>query len=249
MTILYDVPVKKSCNRFVVPDGVAEINRAFQNCTGFTGLVIGTNVKYINELAFYNCTGLTSLTLNSTKLISIGTSALRALTKITGTITFPNTLTTIGDFAFHSATGITKFTFGTSLSSLGAGAFANCTSVTTYDFTAATKVPTLSNPNCFNGIVSGVWIVVPSRLYSSWIAAANWADRAEFIKSSTTTTTASISFDTSAVALASLSLSDEAPVVAYVKKEDDDGEDIDIILNKNEYDEDTLPTINKTTSV
>lgn len=240
---------KKLTGTLTIGNSVETIdNQAFQNCTGFTGLVIGTNVKYINELAFYNCTGLTSLTLNSTKLISIGTSALRALTKITGTITFPNTLTTIGDFAFHSATGITRFTFGTSLTSLGAGAFANCTSVTTYDFTAATKVPTLSNPNCFNGIVSGVWIVVPSGLYSSWIAATNWSTRSEFIKSSTATT-ASISFDTSAVTLASLSLSDEAPVVAYVKKEDDDGEDIDIILNKNEYDEDTLPTINKTTSV
>ena len=171
---------------------------AFQNCTGFTRLVIGTSVQTIGDLAFYNCTGLTSLAFNSTKIVSIGTSALRGLTKITGTITFPNTLTTIGDFAFHSATGITMFTFGTSLSSLGAGAFANCTSVTKYDFSRATTIPTLSNMNCFNGISSGTQIVVPGSLYSNWIAATNWSSRAEYIVSSTATaSTSAVSTQTS----------------------------------------------------
>lgn len=171
---------------------------AFQNCTGFTRLVIGTSVQTIGDLAFYNCTGLTSLAFNSTKIVSIGTSALRGLTKITGTITFPNTLTTIGDFAFHSATGITMFTFGTSLSSLGAGAFANCTSVTKYDFSRATTIPTLSNMNCFNGITSGTQIVVPGSLYSNWIAATNWSSRADYIVSSTATaSTSAVSTQTS----------------------------------------------------
>ena len=73
-------------------------------------------------------------------------------------ITIPNSVTSIGNYAFGS-----------------------CYGVRYYDFTHHTTVPTLSNTDAFNGIAADCEIRVPVALADEWKAATNWATYANYI--------------------------------------------------------------------
>lgn len=69
---------------------------------------LASNVTAIHESAFaYNCKGLTSVDLGS--VVTIGASAF-SNTGLTGDLTIPATVTSIGDSAFDSLDGITSVT-------------------------------------------------------------------------------------------------------------------------------------------
>ena len=49
---------------------------------------------------------------------------------LTGTLTIPDSVTTIGDYAFYGCIGLTAVTIGDSVTSIGIAAFDNCTQLT-----------------------------------------------------------------------------------------------------------------------
>ena len=113
----------------VIPSSVTSIgNHAFYCCTGLTSIVIPNSVTSIGDLAFAECSGLTSLTIGS-GVTSISEGAFNFCTGLTS-IVIPNSVTSIGDYAFSSCSGLTSFTIPNSVTSIGISAFSHCSSLT-----------------------------------------------------------------------------------------------------------------------
>ena len=129
---------------------------AFNGCTGLTGeLTIGSAVESIGEYVFNN-TGFSILNYNARDcqlgyyypyeniwrpafyniplttlnigegVESLSNRAFRDLNTFTGTLTLPNSLTTIGEQAFYNCYGLEGIEMGNSVETIGAEAFRNC---------------------------------------------------------------------------------------------------------------------------
>ena len=113
----------------VIPSSVTSIgNHAFYCCTGLTSIVIPNSVTSIGDLAFAECSGLTSLTIGS-GVTSISEGAFCNCSGLTS-VTIPNSVTSIGDRAFSSCSGLTSFTIPNSVTSIGKSAFSYCSGLT-----------------------------------------------------------------------------------------------------------------------
>lgn len=156
-----------------IPNSVTEIGGyAFYGCSSLTSITIGSGVASIGDKAFENCTSLTSvyisdiaawcnisfpstyssnsynctsnplayannLYLNKTlvtdlvipnSVTSIGNSAFHGCTNFTS-ITIPDSVTSIGSSAFYGCTALTSITIPDSVTSIGQGAFRGCSSL------------------------------------------------------------------------------------------------------------------------
>ena len=149
-----------------IPDSVTSISSyAFYGCTGLTSITIGNGVTSISISAFSGCTSLTSVNITDiaawckiafnnktsnplyyahnlylngnliTELVipdsvtSIGSYAFEGCTGLTS-ITIPDSVTNIGSYAFEGCTGLTSITIPDSVTSIGGAAFEGCTSLT-----------------------------------------------------------------------------------------------------------------------
>ena len=145
-----------------IPNSVTSIGRyAFYDCTGLASVTIPNSVTSIGNEAFRGCSGLTSVIVESgntkydsrdncnaiiettsntliagckntsipNSVTSIGNYAFGGCTGLTS-VTIPNSVTSIGDYAFRSCSGLTSVTIPNSVTSIGGGAFEGCTGLT-----------------------------------------------------------------------------------------------------------------------
>ena len=147
---------------YIIGEDIISIgNYAFCDCSNLTSVSIGNGVTSIGSSAFYGCKGLTSvhisnlaawchttfssnvsnplyyahhLYLNNTEITeltipnsvtSIGNYAFNGCTNITSA-TIPNSVASIGDDAFNGCTGLTSVTVGNNVTSIGNTAFGGC---------------------------------------------------------------------------------------------------------------------------
>ena len=123
----------------VIGNSVTSIGEwAFYGCTGLTSITIPNSVTSIADRAFLNCTGLTSIVVdgNNTKYDSrencnaiIETETNTLISGCKNTV-IPNSITSIGDYAFYNCTGLTSITIPNSVTSIGGYAFRECSGLT-----------------------------------------------------------------------------------------------------------------------
>ena len=165
----------------VIPESVAyngktysvtSIGRsAFSGCTSLTSITIPNSVTSIGEWAFYYCTSLTSIQVetgnttydsrdNCNAIIETATNTLIAGCQNT---TIPNSVTSIGDEAFESCSGLTSITIPNSVTSIGSSAFEDCSGLTS--FTIPNVLTTIS-PATFYGCSGLTSIIIPESVTS-----------------------------------------------------------------------------------
>ena len=115
-------------------------DEAFYNCSNLTSVTIGNSVTSIGERAFYNCTSLTAIDVaaDNPNYCSEGgvlfnkdkTTLVAYPGGIQVAYTIPNSVTSIGDYAFCNCRGLTSVTIPNSVISIGNYAFSGCSSLT-----------------------------------------------------------------------------------------------------------------------
>ena len=124
-----------------IPDSVTSIyGGAFQNCSGLTSVTIGNSVTSIGDYAFYNCSSLTSINVdeNNSEYASENGVLFNKIKSLlisypggkTGEYIIPDSVTSIGEWAFVYCDGLTSLTIGNSVTSIGDYAFQGCRGLT-----------------------------------------------------------------------------------------------------------------------
>ena len=126
----------------VIGNSVTSIgNDVFERCTGLTSVVIGNSVTSIEYFAFGECTDLTSIKVdgsntkydsreNCNAVIETKTNTLILGCKNT---VIPNSVTSIGNYAFYYCTGLTSIEIPNSVTNIGECAFERCTGLTSVE--------------------------------------------------------------------------------------------------------------------
>ena len=95
-------------------------------------------------------------------VISIGNYAFESCTPLTS-VTIPNSVTTIGDNAFYDCTGLTSLTLPSSVTTIGSYAFNGCSSLV--NLTLSNGLTIIGN-YAFNGCTSLTSLTLPSSVTS-----------------------------------------------------------------------------------
>ena len=132
-----------SLTSVTIPDSVTEIGgSAFSNCDSLTSVTIGNGVTSIGNSAFTRCNKLTSVDITDIEAwckISFGGSTSNPLCyahnlyldgELVTDLVIPDSVTSIGDYAFYDCNSLTSVTIPDSVTSIGKFAFNDCTSLT-----------------------------------------------------------------------------------------------------------------------
>ena len=171
----------------VIPNSVTSIGYyAFEGCTSLTSITIPNSVTSIGDDAFCNCSGLKKVIVKDIaawcgiKFISYDSNPLYYArhiysdedTEITNLI-IPNSVTSIGGYAFEWCIGLTSVTIGSGIKYINSSAFASCaklTDVTCY----AEKVPSTA-PDAFRAsYIQFATLHVPASAVNAYKAADPW---------------------------------------------------------------------------
>jgi uncharacterized repeat protein (TIGR02543 family) len=138
-----------------IPQGVTSIgDYTFAGCTGLAGITIPQGVTSIGNCVFKDCTGLTNLNVDTNNSIYSSTDGV--LYNKTGTIlvacpggltsiSIPESVTNIGDYAFVGCSGLTGITIPHEVTNIGDSAFSGCSALT--NINADANNPTYKSMN------------------------------------------------------------------------------------------------------
>ena len=122
----------------VIPNSVTSIgNSAFYGCSSLTSVTIPNSITSIGDQAFRGCSSLASMVVesgnttydsreNCNAVIETATNTLIAGCQNT---IIPNSVTSIGDYAFYYCSSLTSITIPNSVTSIGSNAFSGCSSL------------------------------------------------------------------------------------------------------------------------
>ena len=197
------------CSRLTsvtIPNSVTSIGKlVFEGCSDLTSVTIPNSVTSIGYRTFCDCSGLTSVRIedgnevydsrdncnaiietatnsliigsNSTvipnSVTSIGNWAFYKFSGLTS-VAIPNSVTSIGWYAFRGCSGLTSVTIPNSVTSIGDEAFSSCPELTdVYCF--AQKVPSTESDAFVGSYVEYATLHVPAGSVEAYAATAPWS--------------------------------------------------------------------------
>lgn len=168
----------KGLTEITIPDSTTSIGEyAFENCSNLTEVTVGSSVMTIGNSAFFECNNLEKANFSSIESvcnIEFGVFAnpiyyaknLYINGDVIKTLVIPNSVTSIGNFAFECCTGLTEVLIPNSVTSIGYCAFSNCsgltkvsipnsvTSIDSYTFSGCAGLTEVLIPNSVTSIGS-----------------------------------------------------------------------------------------------
>ena len=183
----------KRLTSLTIPNSVTSIGDcAFQDCSSLTSLTIPNSVTSIGDSAFKGCSSLTSLTIPASVttigsnpfeelkvqlnnesshfyvednvLFTADKSQLIAYCSRQTSYSIPNSVTSIGDYAFYECRSLTSLTIPNSVTSIGKATFSGCfhltsltipnsvTSIGFWAFSSCESLTSLTIPNSVTAI-------------------------------------------------------------------------------------------------
>ena len=142
-----------------LPNSVRSIGDcAFYGCSGLTELILPNSVRSIGDIAFTYCSGLEKITVESGNSCydsrdncnSIIDTEFNTLIVGCKNSVIPNSVTSIGYYAFYGCSGLTELTLPDSVASIGDGAFICCSDLS--KITSLAEIP----PVCGSGVFDRV---------------------------------------------------------------------------------------------
>ena len=142
-----------------LPNSVMSIGDcAFYGCSGLTELILPNSVRSIGDIAFTYCSGLEKITVESGNSCydsrdncnSIIDTEFNTLIVGCKNSVIPNSVTSIGYYAFYGCSGLTELTLPDSVASIGDGAFICCSDLS--KITSLAEIP----PVCGSGVFDRV---------------------------------------------------------------------------------------------
>ena len=120
-----------------IPNGVSQIGGlAFAECTGLSDCVLSGNIQEVGYDAFANChvekiyisdiKEWCEIDFSNPEANPIRTATLYLNDEVVNELKIPKEVTSIGDYAFYSYSGLTNMEFSEGLTSIGAYAFCAC---------------------------------------------------------------------------------------------------------------------------
>ena len=129
-----------SLTSITIGNGVTSIgSSAFSGCTSLTSVTIGNGVTTIGSSAFSGCSSLERVDITDIVAwcgISFGNYSSNPLTyahnlylngELVTDVVIPDSVTSIGSYAFYNCTSLTSITIPESVTSIGSHAFSGCT--------------------------------------------------------------------------------------------------------------------------
>ena len=165
-----------------LPNSVTSIGDcAFYGCTGLTELILPNSVSSIGDIAFTYCSGLEKITVESGNSCydsrdncnSIIDTEFNTLIVGCKNSVIPNSVTSIGYYAFYGCSGLTELTLPDSVASIGDGAFICCSDLS--KITSLAEIP----PMCGSGVFDRVnktncELIVPEGSVAAYKQAEVW---------------------------------------------------------------------------
>lgn len=160
---------------------------AFRDCSGltmtnYTGTVAQwCDIDFLDYTAnpiryshnFYiNDVEITDLVIPNS-VTTIGGFAFYCCSGLTS-VTIPNSVTSIGDYAFSGCTSLTSLTLPSSVTSIGDNAFSWCSNMDS--ITSLASVPPSLGYMCFNDVNTQIPVFVPCESVSAYQSASGWSD-------------------------------------------------------------------------
>ena len=172
----------RGMTELTLPNGMTRIGDcAFYGCTGLTELILPNSVSSIGDIAFTYCSGLEKITVESGNSCydsrdncnSIIDTEFNTLIVGCKNSVIPNSVTSIGYYAFHGCRGLTELTLPDSVASIGDGAFICCSDLS--KITSLAEIP----PVCGSGVFDRVnktncELIVPKGSVAAYKQADVW---------------------------------------------------------------------------
>lgn len=185
----------ESLASIAIPNSVKSIgDEAFYYCTGLSSVSIGSGVASIGEYVFWMCENLSSIVVDSENAVYDSRDNCNAIIeKATNTLVLgcsatiiPNSVASIGNYAFLYCVNLTSVAIPDGVKSIGEGAFSDCENLTSvtipssvtgigeYAFGGCYRLTSVTIPNSVTSIGEEAFYYVLNVIYGGNATGAPW---------------------------------------------------------------------------